>query len=128
MRKRLLLIGLICGILMQSSCERKPTMQERENAITMKGNPLTLLGTPVQVGQSAPDFTVVANNLSPVKLSDYKGKTVIISAVPSLDTSVCDTETRRFNEEASKLGDNVVILTISMDLPFAQARWCGAAG
>jgi thiol peroxidase len=103
-------------------------MQERENAITMKGNPLTLLGTPVQVGQAAPNFTVVANDLSPVKLSDYRGKTVILSAVPSLDTGVCDKETRRFNEEAANFGDNVVVLTISMDLPFAQARWCGAAG
>lgn len=103
-------------------------MQERENSITMKGNPLTLLGTPVQVGQAAPDFTVVANDLSPVKLSDYRGKTVILSAVPSLDTGVCDKETRRFNEEAADFGDDVVVLTISMDLPFAQARWCGAAG
>lgn len=103
-------------------------MQEQENAITMKGNPLTLLGSPVQMGQAAPDFAVVANDLSPVSLSDYKGKTVIIASVPSLDTPVCDTGTRKFNEAASKLGDDVVILTISMDLPFAQARWCGAAG
>ena len=103
-------------------------MQEQENAITMKGNPLTLLGSPVQVDQAAPDFTVVANDLSPVSLSDYKGKTVIIASVPSLDTPVCDTGTRKFNEEAAKLGDDVVILTISMDLPFAQTRWCGAAG
>ena len=103
-------------------------MQERENAITMKGAPLTLLGTPVQEGQPAPDFTVVANDLSPVNLSDYKGKTVIIASVPSLDTSVCDTETRTFNEKAAALGEDVVVLTISMDLPFAQARWCGAAG
>ncbi len=103
-------------------------MQQRDNAITMKGNPLTLLGTPVEVGQPAPDFTVVANDLSPVSLSDYKGKTMIIAAVPSLDTSVCDTETRKFNEKAADLGADVVVLTISMDLPFAQARWCGAAG
>lgn len=101
---------------------------ERNNAVTMKGNPLTLLGREVTVGQAAPDFTVVANDLSPIKLSDYKGKVVIIASVPSLDTSVCDIETRRFNEEAGKLGDNVVILTISMDLPFAQSRWCGSAG
>ena len=66
--------------------------------------------------------------MSPVSLSDYKGKTIIIASVPSLDTGVCDTETRKFNEEAGKLGNDVVILTISMDLPFAQARWCGAAG
>ena len=103
-------------------------MQEQENAITMKGNPLTLLGAPVQVGQPAPDFTVAANDLSPAKLSDYKGKTIVIASVPSLDTSVCDTETRKFNERAADLGDEVVILTISMDLPFAQKRWCGAAG
>lgn len=103
-------------------------MQEQENAITMKGNPLTLLGSPVHVGQAAPDFTVAANDLSPVKLSDYKGKTIVIVSVPSLDTSVCDIETRKFNEAAANLGADVVILTISMDLPFAQARWCGTAG
>lgn len=123
-----MLVGFVYVILMQSGCERTPTMQEQENAITMKGNPLTLLGAPVQVGQPAPDFSVVANDLSPVKLSDYKGKTIVLVSVPSLDTPVCDTETRRFNEEAAALGDDVVILTISMDLPFAQARWCGAAG
>lgn len=103
-------------------------MDERENAITMKGGPLTLVGTAVEVGQSAPDFTVAGNDLSDVKLSDFKGKVVVISVVPSLDTPVCDTQTRKFNEAAASLGDNVVILTISMDLPFAQARWCGAAG
>jgi thioredoxin-dependent peroxiredoxin len=103
-------------------------MEERENAITMKGSPLTLVGTPVQVGTPAPDFTVTGNDLSPVTLADFEGKVVVISAVPSLDTSVCDTQTRKFNEAAAKLGDGVVILTISMDLPFAQTRWCGAAG
>ena len=103
-------------------------MQERANIVTMKGDPLTLLGSSVQVGQTAPDFTVVDNHLSPVKLSDFRGKVVVISSVPSLDTGVCDKQTRRFNEEATKLGDKVVILTISMDLPFAQSRWCGAAG
>ncbi len=99
-----------------------------ENTITFKGEPLTLVGTSVNVGQVAPDFTAVGNDLSAVKLSSFEGKTVIISAVPSLDTPVCDTQTRRFNEEAQSLGDDVVILTVSMDLPFAQARWCGAAG
>ncbi|MCI0499107.1 MAG: thiol peroxidase [Planctomycetales bacterium] len=101
---------------------------ERKNVITMKGNPLTLLGREVAAGQAAPDFTVVATDLSPVRLSDYKGKVVVLSSVPSLDTPVCDLQTRRFNEEAGKLGSDVVILTISMDLPFAQNRWCGAAG
>jgi len=94
----------------------------------MKGKPITLNGTAVKVGQKAPDFEVVANDLSTVKVSSFAGKTCIIASVPSLDTSVCDTETRRFNEEAGKLGGDVVVLTISMDLPFAQKRWCGAAG
>ncbi len=101
---------------------------ERENAITFQGNPLTLVGDAVSVGQLAPDFTAAANDLSPYKLSDDKGKVVIISAVPSLDTPVCDTQTRKFNEAAAALGDAVVIVTVSMDLPFAQKRWCGAAG
>ncbi len=103
-------------------------MQEQENAVTMKGSPLTLVGLKVQTGQAAPDFTAAANDLSEVKLSDYKGRVVVISAVPSLDTPVCDTQTRIFNKAAGSLGDDVIILTISMDLPFAQSRWCGAAG
>ncbi len=101
---------------------------ERTNVITFKGAPLTLLGAPVEKGRKAPDFTLLANNLTPRTLADYKGKTLIISVVPSLDTGVCDLQTRRFNSEASGLGDNVRILTVSCDLPFAQARWCGAAG
>lgn len=101
---------------------------ERKNIITFKGNPFTLLGTPVGKGDKAPDFTAVANDLSPRKLSDYKGKVIIISVVPSLDTGVCDLQTKRFNAEAAALGDNVQILTISCDLPFAQTRWCGATG
>ena len=103
-------------------------MKEHTDTVTFQGNPLTLLGDPVEVGQKAPDFEVVANDLTPIKLSDYAGKTVVISAVPSLDTPVCDTQTRTFNEKAETLGDDVVILTLSVDLPFAQARWCGAAG
>ena len=101
---------------------------ERENVITFQGNPLTLVGDAVSVGQTAPDFTVTANDLSPYALSDDKGKVVVVSVVPSLDTPVCDTQTRKFNEAAAGLGDDVVILTVSMDLPFAQSRWCGAAG
>jgi len=103
-------------------------MQERNDVITFKGNPLTLLGTELKVGDTAPDVTVLANDLSPVKLSSYKGKVCVISIVPSLDTPVCDMQTRKFNQEAGSLNDNVAILTMSMDLPFAQARWCGAAG
>jgi len=101
---------------------------ERKDVITMKGNPLTLVGDEVNVGDAAADFEVVANDLSTVKLSSFSGKVCIISSVPSLDTPVCDTMTRRFNEAAGELGEDVVVLTISMDLPFAQSRWCGAAG
>ena len=96
--------------------------------VTMKGNPVTLLGQDVEVGQSAPDCTLTANDLSDFKLSSLKGKRVILSVVPSLDTPICDLQTKRFNQEAAKLGDNVAIITISMDLPFAQRRWCGASG
>jgi thiol peroxidase len=103
-------------------------MKERTGIITMKGNPLTLMGKEVKVGDAAPDFEVLDNNLSPVKLSSFRGKICVISSVPSLDTPVCDMETRRFNQEAGKLSADVQILTISMDLPFAQKRWCGAAG
>ncbi|MBW2608928.1 MAG: thiol peroxidase [Deltaproteobacteria bacterium] len=103
-------------------------MDERKGIVTMKGNPLTLIGKELQVGDPAPDFEILGNDLSSVKLSSFKGKVTVISSVPSLDTSVCDMETRRFNEEAGELDENVQILTISMDLPFAQKRWCGAAG
>ena len=102
--------------------------EERKGAVTLRGNPLTLSGSEIKVGQNAPDFTVVDNNLQPARLSDAKGKVVILSAVPSVDTPVCDTETRRFNQEASALGAGIEVWTISMDLPFAQKRWCGAAG
>ena len=97
--------------------------------VTMKGKPLTLEGWGgVKVGEAAPPFTAVANDMSEKSLGDWKGKVVILSTVPSLDTAVCDKETRQFNERASSLGDRVVVLTVSMDLPFAQKRWCGAAG
>jgi thiol peroxidase len=101
---------------------------EEKKVVTMKGNPLTLTGKSVKVGDSAPDFEVLANDLSPVKLSSFAGKVCLISSVPSLDTSVCDIQTKTFNKKAGALSDNIVVLTISMDLPFAQKRWCGAAG
>ncbi len=103
-------------------------MEERTGSITWRGNPLTLLGKELHLGEPAPDFEVLDNNLQPVRLSNYRGKVCVISSIPSLDTPVCDMETRRFNEEAGKLSSDVVIFTISMDLPFAQKRWCGAAG
>lgn len=96
-------------------------------AVTFKENPVTLLGSEVNVGDAAPDFTVLANDMSEVTLADTKGSVRLISVVPSLDTGVCDQQTRRFNEEASKL-DNVNVLTVSVDLPMAQRRWCAAAG
>ena len=101
-------------------------MKERTGLVTMKGSPLTLVGNEVNVGEKAPDFEVVANDLSTVKLSSFRGKVCVISSVHSLDTSVCDMETRRFNQEAARLGSEVVILTLSMDLPFAQKRFCEA--
>ena len=101
---------------------------EEKKTVTMKGNPLTLAGNPVKVGDKAPDFEVLANDLSPVRLSSFLSKVCLISSVPSLDTSVCDIQTKKFNEQAVTLGEDVVVLTISMDLPFAQKRWCGAAG
>ncbi|MFH1725118.1 MAG: thiol peroxidase [Elusimicrobiota bacterium] len=94
----------------------------------MKGNPLTLIGGEVMAGDAAPDFVALDNSLAEVKLSSFRGKVVIISSVPSLDTPVCDLQTKRFNEEASRLGEDVAVLTVSMDLPFAQKRWCGVAG
>ncbi|MCK6258057.1 thiol peroxidase [Fictibacillus sp. KIGAM418] len=95
--------------------------------VTFKEKPVTLAGKQVKVGDQAPDFKVLANDMSEVTLADSKGSVRLISAVPSVDTGVCDAQTRRFNEEASKL-DNVKILTVSVDLPFAQKRWCAAAG
>jgi len=101
---------------------------ERTGVITFKGNPFTLLGPELKIGDKAPDFKVVDNSLAPVSLASYSGKIKVISAVPSLDTPVCDTETRRFNQEAAGFPANVAVLTVSLDLPFAQKRWCGAAG
>ncbi|WP_028574703.1 thiol peroxidase [Desulfonatronovibrio hydrogenovorans] len=103
-------------------------MKERTGLVTIKGNPVTLLGEEVQVGQKAPAFQVVDNDLKPYTFEPGQGKVTILAAVTSLDTPVCDMETRRFNQEAAALGKDVQILTISMDLPFAQKRWCAAAG
>lgn len=102
--------------------------QERENVAAFKGNPITLIGPELKVGDTAPDFRLNKNLLEEVSLKDFDGKIKLISVVPSLDTGVCDAQTRRFNQEAAELGEDVVILTVSVDLPFAQARWCGAAG
>jgi len=124
----ILVFGLaISTALLMTGCKEK-VMNERKGIVTMKGNPVTLVGNEIKVGDKAPDCNLTANDLSAVSLSSFRGKVCIVASVPSLDTAVCDMETRRFNEEAAKLDPNIVILTISMDLPFAQKRWCGAAG
>ncbi len=103
-------------------------MEKRTGVVTFAGNPIALLGKEVKVGDKAPAFTLLDNGLGEKTLTDYAGKVKVISVVPSLDTGVCDAQTRWFNQNVSKLGDNVVVLTVSVDLPFAQKRWCGAAG
>ncbi len=105
-----------------------PAEKERTGLITFKGNPMTLVGEEVRLGDKAPDFRVMDNGMQPSGLGSFAGKIKIITSVPSLDTPVCSMETRRFNEEAAKLPENAAVLTVSMDLPFAQARWCAAAG
>jgi thiol peroxidase len=103
-------------------------MTERTGIITIHGNPLTLMGNEIKVGAAAPEIELLDNDLNPVKLSSFRGKVLVVASVPSLDTPVCDLETRRFNDEAASLGSDIEIVTVSMDLPFAQKRWCGAAG
>jgi thioredoxin-dependent peroxiredoxin len=98
------------------------------HTVNFKGNPVALGGAEIKAGQDAPDFSALDTGLAPVRLSENRGKVIVLTAVPSLDTPVCDKETRRFNEEAGKLGGGVEVWTVSMDLPFAQKRWCGAAG
>lgn len=102
--------------------------QERDAAVLFKGNPATLLGPEIKVGDAAPDFQVVDNGLQPVTLATDAGKVRLIAVVPSLDTPVCDTMTRQFNQQAAAFPDSVAVYTISVDLPFAQKRWCGNAG
>ena len=96
--------------------------------ITFNNDPVTLIGQEIKVGDQAPDFKVLANDLSEVTLKDSEGKIRLFSVIPSIDTGVCDTQTRKFNEIAAKFGEDVMVYTVSMDLPFAQTRWCGAAG
>ncbi len=100
---------------------------ERPEAVNFGGKMLTVVGPELKPGDAAPDFRLVANDLSVKTLGEWAGTTRIVSVVPSLDTGVCDRQTRRFNELAASIPD-VVVLTVSMDLPFAQKRWCGAAG
>lgn len=103
-------------------------MVERTGIVSFQGSPLTLQGKELCVGDHAPDFSAVDVEMKPCSLADFTGRKLILASVPSLDTPVCDMETRRFNTEAMSLGEDVKIVTLSMDLPFAQKRWCGAAG
>jgi thiol peroxidase len=103
-------------------------MAERPGAVTFQGGPLTLTGAEIKAGQKAPSFTLTANNLSDLKSDSYRGKVLVLSVVPSLDTPVCAAQTRKFNQEATQLASDVAVLTVSMDLPFAQSRFCGAEG
>lgn len=117
----LIKLGIVNLVLMELK------MEKRKDVITFQGNPLTLVGNEIKVGDKAPEFTVLNNSLSPVKLGDFKGKVKVISVVPSVDTPVCAIQTKRFNKMASDFND-VQIVTISNDLPFALARFCGAEG
>ena len=102
--------------------------QERPGAVTLRGNPVTLIGPEVQVGQRAPDFTAIAPGMKPISLKDFAGQVKVISSVLSLDTGVCSAETKHFSDMARRLPESVKVITLSMDLPFAQQRWCGAQG
>lgn len=102
-------------------------MTEREGMVTFAGNPVTLIGNAIKVGDKAPDFTGINQSLQPVKLSSFIGKKIVIAVYPSIDTGVCQKQNHRFNEIASKLND-VVVLSVSQDLPFAQKRYCAAEG
>ena len=115
-------VALVC-----TSCAGSRPV-ERAGLVTMRGNPIVLVGEPIRVGDEAPDASVVANDMSTQRLSDWRGKVVILSTIPSVDTPVCDKETRTFNERIALLGPDVVCLTVSRDLPMAQKRWCGANG
>ena len=99
---------------------------ERNNAVTFKGNPITLIGEEIKIGQNAPDFKALTLDLKETHLESFKGKVKLIASVPSLDTPVCDLQIKRFNDEATKISKDVVIIFISMDLPFAQKRFCQA--
>jgi thioredoxin-dependent peroxiredoxin len=129
--RRALAVWLVCvgfagGIPTAQGEDEAMKTETRDVRVTMKGKPVTLAGVPVKEGTAAPDFKVVDAAFKPVKLSDLKGQVVLISAVPSLDTGVCSIQTKRFNDEAALLPTNVVVLTISEDLPFAQKRFCEA--
>ncbi|CAD7289777.1 Thiol peroxidase [Campylobacter majalis] len=103
-------------------------MTKRTGEVTFQGGPLTILGDKIKVGDKAPDFTILANDLSPIKLSDYAGKVVVIAVFPSVDTPVCAMQLAKFNHEASSFSKDVQLLSVSVDLPFAIGRFCADKG
>jgi thioredoxin-dependent peroxiredoxin len=111
-----------------NTAQRRRTMTERTGAVTFQGKPLTLIGPALKAGSEAPHFVLTANDLSDLRGDAYHGKVLVICSVPSLDTPVCAVETRTFNKRATDLAKEVIVLTVSMDLPFAQKRFCGAEG
>ncbi len=114
---------------MDENLNEEAKKEAAKRTVTMQGHPMALAGDEIKVGMPAPDFKVTDTDMLPMKFSrSYGGKVAVVVAVPSLDTSVCDLEARRFNKEAEALGPDVGVLVVSMDLPFAQKRWCGAAG
>lgn len=118
---------LAAALLFLGACQATPPAPaQRTGLVTMRGKAVTLVGSAVGVGDAAPGFTAVGTDLGERTLAEFRGRTVILATVPSLDTTVCDLETRNFNEKAAGLPQGVVVLTVSMDLPFAQKRWCGA--
>lgn len=123
------ILAAVC-LMVLSACHVHQPIQPRERVgdVTLRGKPMTLLGEPVEVGDTAPDFVAVKQDMTEIKLSDFGGKTIVLSVVPSVDTKVCAMQTRAFNEKAAALGEDIVILTISMDLPMAQKRFCAAEG
>lgn len=112
----------------QDASRKRRLLMERKGAVTFKGTPMTLLGPELKTGATAPDFTAIDKGMTPVRLADFGNKAKLISVTPSLDTPVCDAQARRFNEEAAKLPPGIVVMNISMDLPFAINRFCTTAG
>lgn len=115
-------------VLTFSVVAAEPAVSETVGLVVAGGKPITLLGKQVYVGEQAPNFKVVNDRFSPITLTDFSNKTILISVVPSLDTGVCSLQTKRFNEEVANLPEDVAILTISNDLPFAQKRFCATEG
>lgn len=124
---RTMMIAVVCGALvaMQGCASRGPA--ERTGLVTMKGNPLTLIGPSLAVGDRAPEWRAVAADMSVKAGAEFKGKTLVLCTLPSVDTPVCDKEAREFNARAAALSGATVVI-VSRDLPFAQKRWCGASG